>query len=103
MPGESGFVTEQEAIEKYGNAAVMLIDSVNERVGSGEITVGGSGNYKWSVTWDPTTGFSGQGWEVGYKNFSSASEEELRDAADQIAFSLAAVFHPCATFSATDN
>lgn len=103
MPGESGIVTEQEAIEKYGNAAVMLIDSVNEGVGSGPITVGGSGNYQWTVTWDPNTGFSGQGWKVGVRDFSDSTEEEIREMADQIAFALAAQMHTCARFASVES
>lgn len=105
MPEVQGRATEKdvEEFERYYGAAIMLVNGQNDSTSSGgDITVTGGGEYKWSVTWGEA-GFTGGGWTVGYRDFSNSTEQEIRDAADQIAFALAAQFHPCASFTSVGS
>lgn len=45
----SGTIT-QEELERYGGANIMLMNT-RENIGSGEYNTGGSGEYRWSLTW----------------------------------------------------
>lgn len=60
MPTVSG-VTDGKT--PYGGAQISLFSASNSNTSSGG-SISGSTTYRWSLTWDDITGFTGQGWKV---------------------------------------
>ena len=77
-----GVITREE-LEAYGGAEIAMLDAGNDSTDSSK-TISGGGNYTWSFTYNPVSGFTGLGWEASGINFETDYPNiEDRDAAIQ--------------------
>lgn len=69
--GEARGVVSKEELKAYGGANIMLLDGDNEETSSqtgGSASGSVTGN--WAISWNNTTGFTGNGWD-----FQNQSEQ----------------------------